>query len=271
MKFILASLLFVGCLHCKPLSVDIDIEEDGTRYQQKVEYDPVTKAVTYSVPSHNDVISSVNIIHAESNTMLTMFEDRHGKQCLIRSAPAGFQPEANALGAFAVSANKETLTPGRATVIRNIDYRKGKISQRQRMALLESMQNLCEGIDIVEIEQIQVSEEEFMARTVSPFLNNTLGHPHQRSKRTATFSVCDTSSKCGKDVDGARKCLWIVVPHIGADEMEVTHLTNSEWDCITCCEDSQPNGLCACDDITSEETFAQCQADTLAETGVGFS
>jgi len=175
MKFILASLLFVGCLHCEPLSVDVDIEEDGTRYKQKVEYDPVTKAVTYRVPSHNDVISSVNIIHAESNTMLTMFEDRNGKQCLIRSAPAGFEPEANALGAFAVSANKETLTPGRATIIRNIDYRKGKISQRQRMALLESMQILCEGIDIVQIEQIQVSEEEFRARTVSPFLNNTRG------------------------------------------------------------------------------------------------
>merc|ERR1711953_984793 len=126
MKFILASLFFVGCLHCEPLSVDVDIEEDGTRYKQKVEYDPVTKAVTYRVPSHNDVISSVNIIHAESNTMLTMFEDRNGKQCQIRSAPAGFEPEANALGAFAVSANKETLTPGRTSIIARGRSARGK-------------------------------------------------------------------------------------------------------------------------------------------------
>ena len=52
MKFILASLLFVGCLHCEPLSVDVDIEEDGTRYKQKVEYDPVTKVVSVDRRCH---------------------------------------------------------------------------------------------------------------------------------------------------------------------------------------------------------------------------
>ena len=52
MKFILASLFFVGCLHCEPLSVDVDIEEDGTRYKQKVEYDPVTKVLSVDRRCH---------------------------------------------------------------------------------------------------------------------------------------------------------------------------------------------------------------------------
>ena len=78
--------------------------------------------------------------------------------------------------------------------------------------------------------------------------------------------------RCGKNVDGARKCLWIVTPHKGTPLMDVTHITDAEWDCVTCCEEHQaPIGLCACEAITDDESFAQCQDDTLAETGLGFS
>merc|ERR1712008_374927 len=176
------------------------------------------------------------------------------------------------LGAFAVSANKETLTPGRATIIRNINYRKGKISQRQRMALLESMQILCEGIDIVQIEQIQGSEEEVRARTVSPFLNDTLGYAHHRSKRSGTFVVCDTSSKCGRSIDGGSYCMWNVVSHGHENTMSVTHLSSATWNCVPCCQEPQARarsiGLCACEEITDDKTFVQCQGDLLAETGI---
>ena len=83
MRFVFTFSLLIGSLNCQRLSVDLNIEEHGTRYRQTVEYDPVTKvfpfnlrkdhfivisfqAVTYRVPQHNDVDSTVNIIHAAS-------------------------------------------------------------------------------------------------------------------------------------------------------------------------------------------------------------
>ena len=93
-----------------------------------------------------------------------------------------------------ISANNETLTPGRARITRYLNYHKGKVSQGERRTLLDSMQRLCQGIDIVRIAQIPVSEEEFRARTVLPLLNNTVGHDHRRFKRE-TFSMCDITQK----------------------------------------------------------------------------
>ena len=74
------------------------------------------QAVTYKVPQHNDVLNSINIVHADSvrlvsieslcnipdiqDTMVTMLDGKSGKECLIRSAPDGFKAKANALGAF---------------------------------------------------------------------------------------------------------------------------------------------------------------------------
>ena len=44
-----------------------------------------------------------------------------------------------------------------------------------------------------------------------------------------------------------------------ADEMQLEHLRSTEWDCVTCCQDNQDNGMCSCDQITDDESFAQCQ------------
>ena len=44
-----------------------------------------------------------------------------------------------------------------------------------------------------------------------------------------------------------------------ASEMQLDHVRSAQWQCVTCCEDNQPNGLCACDDIRDEETFEECQ------------
>ena len=90
------------------------------------------------------------------------------------------------------SANNETLTPGRAKITRYVNYIKGKVSQDERKKLLDSMQMLCEGIDIVRIEQIPVTEEEFRAKTIFPaFMNNTIGQGHPRFKRQ-TIEFCNT-------------------------------------------------------------------------------
>jgi len=258
MRFVYTFSLLIGSLNCQRLSVDLNIEEHGTRYRQTVEYDPVTKAVTYRVPQHNDVDSTVNIIHAASNTMLTMTEGIEGRQCLLHSAPIGFEPETHALGAFAMSANNETLTPGRAKIISYLNYHKGKISQGERKALLDSMQTLCEGIDIVRVEQIPVTEEEFRDKTVFPaFMNNTIGQGHPRFKREISF--CDTGNACGKNIPGGRHCYWEVIPHVSSGTMELDHVRSAEWQCVVCCQDgSRSNGMCDCDDVNTD-TFGGCQ------------
>ena len=57
------------------------------------------------------------------------------------------------------------------------------------------MQRLCQGIDIVRIEKIPVTEEEFRAKTVLPYWkNNTIGHEHPRFKREL-LPQCDASVK----------------------------------------------------------------------------
>ena len=45
MRYLPALFFLIGSLNCQRLSVDLNIEEHGTRYRQTVEYDPVTKVV----------------------------------------------------------------------------------------------------------------------------------------------------------------------------------------------------------------------------------
>ena len=45
MRYLPALFFLIRGLNCQQLSVDINIEEHGTRYRQTVEYDPVTKVV----------------------------------------------------------------------------------------------------------------------------------------------------------------------------------------------------------------------------------
>jgi len=238
-----------------PLSVDLNIEEHGTRYQQTVEYDPITQAVTYKVPQHNDVLNSINIVHADSDTMVTMLDGKSGKECLIRSAPDGFKAKANALGAFEASTKNETLTPGHAHITSYIDFRLGKLTQGERGALLESMQTLCEGLDIVRIKQVQVSDEEFDDVSGPPvLLNATVGQDHHRVKRSACNSgfVCTRSS-------GRGRVLWQTIPRAGATAMQIDMLRSTHWDCTTCCMDNRSNGYCACNKIKSVASFRRCK------------
>ena len=86
-----------------------------------------------------------------------------------------------------------------AKIINYLDYHKGKISQSERLKLLKAMQTLCEDIDIIEIEQIQVSDEEFFNRSVSPFMDRTVDKSvNQRFRRspfthTSRYGHCRTS------------------------------------------------------------------------------
>ena len=44
----------------------IRISEHGAEYEETVEYDPATKAVTYHVPKHHNILESTVIIHTPS-------------------------------------------------------------------------------------------------------------------------------------------------------------------------------------------------------------
>ena len=60
--FLLASTLLHICSG-QSLVTDLKISEHGADYEQRVEYDPSTKAVTYQVPKHHDKLASTVIIH----------------------------------------------------------------------------------------------------------------------------------------------------------------------------------------------------------------
>jgi len=269
MKF-LAAFCLLGFLNCQHISVDVNIEEDGAQYKQIVEFDPESKAVTFRVPHHNQIVESVTIIHKKSNKMITMTKRRNETVCLLRDAPENFEPEAFALGAFYMSAKNKTLTPSEAKIINYLDYHKGMISQAERLKLLKAMQTLCEGIDIIEIEQIQVSDEEFLNRSVSPFVDGSFDNSvNQRFRRspfthTSRYGICDVSQSCSKYVSGGTRCYWEVIPMTGATHMQLEHVRSTEWDCVACCDEYNPdNGMCACSYITSDETYNECQHGLL--------
>ena len=60
--FMLASTLLHICSG-ESLVANLHISEHGAEYDQRVEYDPTTKAVTYQVPKHHDIVASTVIIH----------------------------------------------------------------------------------------------------------------------------------------------------------------------------------------------------------------
>ena len=62
--------LLCGVLGSEVLKTSLDIEEDGHHYQQTMEYDPLTMALTISVPAHNSIDASTVIIHKQSVIIL---------------------------------------------------------------------------------------------------------------------------------------------------------------------------------------------------------
>ena len=47
---------------------------------------------------------------------------------------------------------------------------------------------------------------------------------------------------------------------VSANEMELEHVRSTEWDCVTCCNERNPdNGMCACDEV-NDDTFSSCQS-----------
>merc|ERR1711953_1362416 len=187
------------------LVADLHISEHGADYNERVEYDPITKAVTYQVPKHNDIMASTTIIHKPTDTMVEF--DPEAKTCTLRSVPEGFDPDVAVIHTFSMSANNKTVTPADAVHVFQLDYHKGLISVERRMGLLESMQELCKDVDIDEIVSIRVSEEEFLQRSVDPTRHHSNSTRVKRRITNAFFTCDDTADRCTTKNVGSR-CIW---------------------------------------------------------------
>ena len=80
--FLLASTLLHICSG-QSLVTDLKISEHGADYKQRVEYDPSTKAVTYQVPKHHNILASTVIIHKPTVSVVRKHPSYYSNPTLI--------------------------------------------------------------------------------------------------------------------------------------------------------------------------------------------
>merc|ERR1711953_950040 len=255
---LLASTLLQLCTG-QNLVADLHISEHGAEYNERVEYDPITKAVTYQVPKHNDIVASTTIIHKPTDTMVEF--DPEAKTCTLRSVPEGFDPDMAVIHAFSLSVNNKTVTPADAVHVFQLNHRKGLISEQRRRSLLESMQELCKDVDIEEIVAIRVSEEEFLQRSVDPTRHHSNSTRVKRRITNAFFTCDDTADRCTA-MNIGRKCIWYKIKRffsgtgedgfhtVGdfSEEYQLEHVRSGYWSCLRCCKARQNGPMCRCSD-----------------------
>lgn len=247
-----STLLHLCC--GQSMVANLHISEHGSEYDQRVEYDPTTKAVTYFVPKHHDIVASSVIIHKPTDTMIEF--DPEARICNLKSVPEDYDPDLAVIHAFSLSANNKTITPEDAVPVFQLNYHKGPISAERRRGLLESMQTLCKDVVINEIESIRVSEEEFLQRSFDPSLHSN----STRVKRRGEFFTCrQVNDRCTPQKIGI-KCIWYTVSSVGSsDRWQLDHVRSGDWACTRCCDDRADGPMCHCDDINDNDSFVKCQ------------
>merc|ERR1711953_20677 len=255
---LLASTLLQLCTG-QNLAADLHISEHGAEYNERVEYDPITKAVTYQVPKHNDIMANTTIIHKPTDSLVEF--DPEAKTCTLRSVPEGFNPDLAVIHAFSLSANNKTVTPADAVHVFQLDHRKGLISVERRRSLLESMQELCKDVDIEEIVSIRVSEEEFLQRSVDPTRHSSNSTRVKRSGHehiTHDFFTCDNTADMCADKSAGLRCIWYTVRG-SSPAYQLSHVRSGDWSCTRCCESFTDGKMCSCSEINDEASFIRCQ------------
>merc|ERR1711997_405839 len=244
---LLASTLLQLCTG-QNLGADLHISEHGAEYNERVEYDPITKAVTYQVPKHNDIVASTTIIHKPTDTMVEF--DPEAKTCTLRSVPEGFDPDMAVIHAFSLSANNKTVTPADAVHVFQLNHRKGLISEQRRRSLLEDME---------EIVAIRVSEEEFLQRSVDPTRHRSNSTRVKRFVTDEFFTCDDIADRCTpKDI--GMYCIWYTV-NGSSEEYQLEHVRSGDWACTRCCNSFTDGSMCRCSDIYDDESFERCQGN----------
>merc|ERR1712038_1442759 len=257
--FLLASTLLHICSG-QSLVTDLKISEHGANYKQRVEYDPSTKAVTYQVPKHHDILASTVIIHKPTDTMVELIPEKN--VCNLKSVPENFDPEMAMVHFYSLSANNKTVTPEDAIPVFQLNHNKGPVSMKKRMSLLKSMQTLCKNVVINEIVSIRVSEREFQLNSIDPsqrFSNST------RFKRNSVEGLCNMAKSavyCNTNNIGIN-CQWTVVNVIEPDNYKLKHVASVDWNCVPCCKEEGSN-VCTCSEASSnDDNFKTCQREVL--------
>merc|ERR1739845_91059 len=259
--FLLASTLLHICSG-QSLVTDLKISEHGANYEQRVEYDPSTKAVTYQVPKHHDILASTVIIHKPTDTMVELIPEKN--VCNLKSVPEAFDPELAMVHFYSLSANNKTITPEDAVPVFQLNHNKGPVSTRKRMSLLKSMQTLCKNVVINEIVSITVSEREFQQNSIDPsqrFSNST------RFKRNSGEGLCNMAQSaryCNTNTNIGRNVDFTIVNFVNYEDFEIKVIRTDDWNCTLCCKEEGSN-VCTCSEASSsDEKFIACQREVIA-------
>lgn len=120
-----------------------------------------------------------------------MLMDPVRKYCQLRTVPDDFNPQDMVLSSFSMAGNRQVLNPEMAREVRLMQVTKGKLSLAKRKQLLKSIQDLCQGLPIHVIEEIDVTNEEYEAGFMT--LNST--NVSHRVKRSCWITCDDTSDR----------------------------------------------------------------------------
>ena len=82
MKCLLLLAALVATLAAETKVSKLHIKEDGTDYNEDIEFDSETKAITLKVPAHNDVGEQKVIIHKDS---VSIFKEKRNRNTIIET------------------------------------------------------------------------------------------------------------------------------------------------------------------------------------------
>jgi len=236
----------------------VNVSEHGANYQQEVEYDPTTMAIKITVPAHHNIDASTLIIHKQSHTRILM--DPVRKLCKLYTLEDSFDPMAQIVSFFTTSSTGVVLTPEAAKEVYRLSLDEEEITKEQREQLLPSMQELCEGLPITRVEEIDVTKEEYESGSLDIFNSTIANHRNKRSFGFGMVSCGGQMADRCTDAKDAHYCVWYTCATLNVGGVcDIEHMRNGSWRCLKCCENKRDQRMCKCSEITDKSSFLRCQ------------
>ena len=167
------------------------------------------------------------------------------------------------LSSYNLSTHGLVVDPQAAKEVYKLRLVKDKLSMQDRTKLVPAMQRLCEGLPIVKVEEVDVTEEEYRSGSLHRVNSTNLNTRRKRSE----FITCggETSDRCtDAPINGGQYCRWYTCQtrNIGG-ECNLEHIRSGSWKCTVCCRPYRDGNMCKCDEVRDEESFVRCQGDLL--------
>ena len=183
------------------------------------------------------------------------------KLCKLYTLEDSFDPMAQIVSFFTTSTTGVVLTPEAAKEVYRLSLDEEEITKEQREQLLPSMQELCEGLPITRVEEIDVTKEEYVSGSLDIFNSTIANHRNKRSFGQGFFS-CDQghiSDRCTTHED-AHYCAWYISDRCNSGgQCEVENICDSPWKCVQCCDVKRTDRICKCSDIYDLSSFNSCK------------